>query len=386
MSRFSLVLLLALSPVPAFGIDADKLTKIDGAVTAAVGRNECPGAVVVVVHGDAVVFRKAYGHRALVPENVPMTLDTVFDMASLTKPIATGTSVMMLVEQGKLKFSDTVAKHWPAFAANGKDTVTIEHLLLHTSGLTADNAASDYHDGRAKARERIAALKLEAPAGTRFRYSDVGFIVLGDLVEKLGGTPVDAFAKKHVFAPLKMADTTFNPPAELKKRVAPTGKRKGEIILGAVHDPRAFSLDGVAGHAGLFSTADDVARYCRMLMRGGELDGVRVLSADTVRLFTAPHPVPAGMTKDGKLDERKLARSLGWDVDTSFSSPRGDGFKKGEGYGHTGFTGTSVWIDPPSKTAVIILANRVHPDDKGNMTPLRKEVATIVAEALRVAK
>jgi CubicO group peptidase (beta-lactamase class C family) len=372
---------LALCAFVAPAIDADKLAKIDGAVAAAIGRNECPGAVVVVVHGDAVVFRKAYGHRAVQPAKVPMTLDTVFDMASLTKPIATGTSVMRLVEDGKLKFSDTVAKHWPAFAANGKEMVTIEHLLLHTSGLTADNAAADYHDGRAKAMERIAALKLEAPAGTRFRYSDVGFIVLGDLVEKLGGAPVDAFAKKHVFDPLKMTDTTFNPPADLTKRVAPTGKRKGEIILGHVHDPRAFSLDGVAGHAGLFSTADDVARYSRMLLRGGELDGVRVLSADTVKLFTAAHVVPAGM-KDGKLDEKKLARSLGWDVDTSFSAPRGDGFKKGEGYGHTGFTGTSVWIDPASKTAVIILANRVHPDDKGNMTPLRKEVATIVAGAV----
>lgn len=382
MTRFAL-LLVALAPTPAFGIDTDKLAKIDGAVTAAIGRNECPGAVVVVVHGDAVVFRKAYGHRAVQPADVPMTVDTVFDMASLTKPIATGTSVMMLVEQGKLKFSDTVAKHWPAFAANGKDVVTIEQLLLHTSGLTADNAAADYHDGRAKAMERIAALKLEVPAGTRFRYSDVGFIVLGDLVEKLGGAPVDVYAKKHIFGPLKMTDTTFNPPAELQKRVAPTGKRKGEVIRGTVHDPRAFSLDGVAGHAGLFSTADDVARYCRMLMRGGELDGVRILSADTVKRFTAPHTVPAGLTKDGKVDEKKLARSLGWDVDTSFSSPRGDAFKKGDGYGHTGFTGTSVWVDPASRTVVIILANRVHPDDKGNMTPLRKEVATIVAGAIK---
>ncbi|HUR52496.1 MAG TPA: serine hydrolase, partial [Gemmataceae bacterium] len=251
------------------------------------------------------------------------------------------------------------------------------------SGLTADNAAADYADGREKAMERIAALKLEAPAGTRFRYSDVGFIVLGHLVEKLGGLSVDQFAKKHVFAPLKMTDTTFNPPAELKKRVAPTGKRKGEIILGEVHDPRAHYLSGVAGHAGLFSTADDVARYCRMLMRGGELDGTRVFAEGVVDVFTKPHTVPAGMTKDGKLDERKLARSLGWDVDTSFSSPRGDGFKKGEGYGHTGFTGTSVWVDPASKTAVIILANRVHPDDKGNMTPLRREVATIVAGAVK---
>ena len=374
--------LLALYTLAAPAIDTDALAKIDGAVAAAIARNDCPGAVVVVVHADEVVFRKAYGSRALLPAKVPMTTDTVFDMASLTKPIATGTSVMLLAERGKLKFSDPVAKHWPAFAANGKEGVTLEHLLLHTSGLTADNAAADYADGRAKAMERIAALKLEAPAGTRFRYSDVGFIVLGDLVEKLGGVPVDQFAKKHVFEPLKMSDTMFNPPADVTKRVAPTGKRKGEIILGEVHDPRAHHLGGVAGHAGLFASADDVARYCRMLLRGGELDGVRVLSAVTVKLFTAAHAVPAGLTKDGKTDERKLARSLGWDVDTSFSAPRGDGFKKGDGYGHTGFTGTSVWIDPASRTAVIILANRVHPDDKGNMARLRGEVGTIVADAI----
>src|SRR5262249_22053814 len=145
------------------------------------------------------------------PERVPMTADTVFDMASLTKPVATATSVMILVEQGKLRVSDPVAKHWPAFAANGKEAVTVEHLLLHTSGLTADNAIADYADGREKALERVAALKLEAPPGTRFRYSDVGFIVLGHLVEKLGGMPVDQFAKKHVFGPLEMADTGYRP-------------------------------------------------------------------------------------------------------------------------------------------------------------------------------
>jgi CubicO group peptidase (beta-lactamase class C family) len=373
---------LALCTLHAPALDAEKLAKIDAAVAAAVARNDCPGAVVVVVHRDAVVYRKAFGHRAVKPAKVPMTPDTVFDVASLTKPVATGTSVMILAEQGKLALSDPVAKHWPAFAANGKGDVTVEHLLLHTSGLTADNPIGDYADGREKALGRIAALKLEAPAGTRFRYSDVGFIVLGELVEKLGGLPADQFARKHVFDPLKMSDTGFTPSAEQKPRVAPTGLRKGGVILGEVHDPRAHLMGGVAGHAGLFGTADDLARYCRMLLRGGELDGVRVLSEETVKAFTDPHPVPAGPTKDGKPDDRKLARSRGWDVDTSFSAPRGEGFKRGEGFGHTGFTGTSVWIDPPSRTAVIVLSHRVHPDDKGNVTQLRREVATIVASAV----
>src|SRR5262249_50523712 len=266
-------------------IDSEKLAKIDAAVEAALKRNDCPGAVVLVVHADEVVFRKAYGLRAVEPEKVPMTPDAVFDMASLTKPVATATSIMILAEQGKLAFSDPVAKHWPAFAANGKESVTIEHCLLHVSGLTADNDVKDYADGREKALERVAALKLEVPPGTRFKYSDVGFIVLGELVEKIGGLPVAQFAKKQMFDPLKPAGPGLKPGEPPFARVAPTGKRDGKIILGAVHDPRSYAMGGIAGHAGLFSTADDLARYCRMLLRGGELDGVRILKPDTVKWF-----------------------------------------------------------------------------------------------------
>jgi CubicO group peptidase (beta-lactamase class C family) len=381
MPRFAVVLaalLFTSVAVRADGIDKTQLAMIDTAVDAALKRDDCPGAVVFVVHDDEIVFRKAYGSRALKPEKAAMALDTVFDMASLTKPVATGTSAMLLIEQGKLKLDDLVSKHWPAFAANGKDKVTVAQLLLHTSGLIADNPIADYADGRAKSLERIANLKLEAPAGTRFRYSDVNFIVLGELVERIGGMPLDGFANKHVFEPLKMGDTGFNPSVELKKRVAPTGLREMKTILGEVHDPRSFRMGGVAGHAGLFSSADDMARYCRMLLRGGELDGTRLLAEKTVKLFTEPHEVPV-MTKNG---DGKGFRSFGWDVDTSFSAPRGDLFKKGEGFGHTGFTGTSVWIDPGAKTAVIVLTNRVHPDDKGNVTQLRREIGTIVAKVV----
>jgi serine-type D-Ala-D-Ala carboxypeptidase len=341
-------------------------------------RNDCPGAVVLIVHNDDVAFRKAYGSRAVKPEKAAMTPDAVFDMASLTKPVATGTSMMLLIERGKVKPGDPVARYWPAFAANGKDTVTVEHLLLHTSGLIADNPIADYADGRAKAIERIANLRLLDAPGTRFRYSDVNFIVLGELVERLGGMPLDEYAKKHVFEPLKMTDTGFNPSKGLLKRVAPTGLRDMQTIQGRVHDPRSFRMGGVAGHAGLFSTADDMARYCRMLLSGGKLDGTRVLAEKTVKLFTKPHSVPI-VTKGKDVNG---ARTYGWDVDTSYSSPRGELFKKGDGFGHTGFTGTSAWIDPGSKTAVIILTNRVHPDDKGNVTQLRREIGTIVARAV----
>lgn len=382
LSVFGVSYLPRSNTVQAGEIDQSKLNVIDDLVAAAIKRGDCPGAVVLVIHADEVVFRKAYGLRATKPEPVPMTLDTVFDLASLTKPIATATSAMLLIEQGKLSPDDLVSKYWPAFAANGKDKVTIAHLLLHISGLTADNAVSDYADGKAKALERIAAIKLEAPPGTRFKYSDVGFIVLGEVVEKITEMPLDAFAKKNVFDPLKMPDTTFLPGEALRKRIAPTGLRDSKIILGEVHDPRSFKLGGVAGHAGLFASADDVARYCRMLLRGGELDGTRVLAEKTVKLFTEPHALPGPAGKDGTLS--KLARAYGWDVNTSYSAQRGELFTRGEGFGHTGFTGTSIWVDPGTKTAVIILTNRVHPDDKGNATQLRREIGTAVARAVGV--
>ena len=373
------VLCFSVGNACAADFDATKLSAIDDSVAAALKRGDCPGAVVVVVHDDEVVFRKAYGFRAVKPKEVTMTADTIFDLASLTKPIATATCVMLLIKEGKLKPSDLVSKHWPAFAANEKDKVTVEHLLLHTSGLTADNTIADYANGKAKAMERIAALKLEAPPGTRFRYSDVGFIVLGELVERVSETPLDAFAKKHIFDPLKMTDTAFNPGETLKKRVAPTGLRDGAIILGEVHDPRAFKLDGIAGHAGLFATADDLARFCRMLLRGGELDGTRIFSEKTVKLFTEPHTIMGPANKDGTTP--KLVRSFGWDIDTGYSGQRGELFTKGEGFGHTGFTGTSIWLDPGTKTAVIVLTARVHPDDKGNVLQLRREIGTIAAKA-----
>ncbi len=377
---FPLLTALAFAPLaPAAPPD---FTPVDAAVEAAINRGDCPGAVVVVVHGDAVAFRKAYGLRAKVPADVPMTPDAVFDLASLTKPLATATAAWVLVERGTLKLSDPVAKHWPAFGANGKDAVTVEQCLLHTSGLTADNPEADYRDGRDKALERVAALKLEAPPGTRFKYSDVGFIALGVVVEKVAGKPLDEFAAETVFAPLKMADTTYKPGDALRTRAAPTGKREGAVIVGAVHDPRAFGMGGVAGHAGLFGTADDLARYARMMLRGGELDGVRVLSADAVKRFTEPVTLPPTPPAKAGGPPRANVRSRGWDIDTSYSGQRGEAFAKGTGFGHTGFTGTSLWLDPASGIAVVVLTSRLHPDDKGNVSALRREVATAAAKAV----
>ncbi len=367
LAALGLLLATAL-PLVAADIDKERLGRIDAAVEAAIKRGDCPGAVVVVVHNDVVVYRKAFGKR---DADAAMTADTLFDMASVTKPVATATSVMILVEQGKLRLSDKVSKHWPEFAANGKGDVTVEQCLLHTTGLIADNAIKDYADGREKAFESIANLKLEAPAGTRFKYSDVGYLVLGELVARVGKSPLDEFARKNVFEPLTLTATGFTPAEPLRKSAAPTGKRDGTEIRGVVHDPRSFAVGGVAGHAGLFGTADDLARYCRMLLREGELDGARILSPLTVKLFTEGRAVPPS----GQ-------RSPGWDVDTGFTAQRGELFPAGDGFGHTGFTGTSVWVDPPSKTAVIILTNRTFISEKVSVTELRREVGTIVASAV----
>jgi uncharacterized protein YbbC (DUF1343 family)/CubicO group peptidase (beta-lactamase class C family) len=367
----TLTVLFLLPLVAAADVDRGRLNHIDDAAAAAIKRGDCPGVVVVVVHDDEVVFRKAYGSRSLQPAKVPMTVETVFDMASLTKPVATATSAFVLLEQGKLRVAEKVATYWPEFAANGKADVTVEHLMTHTSGLTADNAIGDYKDGKADALRRIAAVKLETESGTRFKYSDVGFIVLGELIERISGKHLDEFSRSNVFEPLGMPDTGFRPSDKFKVRIAPTAQRDGQWLVGKVHDPRSAAMGGVAGHAGLFSTADDLVRFARMLLHGGELDGKRVLSPLGVRLMTTPVPVPGGL------------RSRGWDVDTSFSAPRGELFPRGDGFGHTGFTGTSIWIDPPSKTAVIVLTNRVHISEKVQVTALRKEIANIVAGAVQ---
>lgn len=372
LSCVGLVLLLpglALAPVQA-AADPGRLARIDGAVQQALDRGELPGAVVLVVHQGQVVYRKAYGLRSKQPVATPMTPDTLFDLASLTKPVATATSVLLLVEQGKLRLSDRVSQHLPWFTGNGKERLTVEQLLVHTSGLIADNPLKDYLDGRDRALERIGQLTPLAEPEARFIYSDVNYIVLGELVRQLSGMPLDAFARQHIFAPLGMAETGFRPEGALKERAAPTEQREGRWMIGEVHDPRAYQLGGVAGHAGLFATADDLARYAQMLLGGGAYQGRRALSTPTVQLMTQPRPVPGGL------------RGLGWDIHTSFSSNRGELFPRGASFGHTGFTGTSLWIDPTSDTAVIFLSNRVHPDGKGNVTRLRGQVATLAAAAL----
>ncbi len=360
---------LALVRPEEAGMDAAKLARIDAAVEEGLQAKNMPGCVVAVGRQGRLVILKAYGYRQVLPERVAMTADTVFDLASLTKPVATATSVMILVERGKIRLDDRVLKHLPEFGRNGKEEITILQLLTHQSGLVADNPLDDYRDGPEKAWQRIAALKPVAKPGTKFIYSDVGYIVLGELVRRVSGNRLDEFSREHIYAPLGMTETGFLPPEGLRRRAAPTEKRDGNWICGEVHDPRAHRLGGVAGHAGLFSTAGDLAVYAQMMLGRGKCGGAGVLAPQTFDQMTKPHPVPGGL------------RGLGWDVRTGYSSNRGSAFSP-RAFGHGGFTGTVLWIDPGHELFVIFLSNRLHPDGKGTVNPLAGRIGTIAVEAI----
>jgi CubicO group peptidase (beta-lactamase class C family) len=360
-------------------IDPTKLAAIDAAIANALDEKKMPGCVVCIGRRGKIALLNAYGQRSLELTMEAMTIDTVFDLASLTKPIATATSAMILLEQGKLKLTEPVASYLPEFAVNGKEAVTIEQLCIHTSGLIPDNAIADYAGGPEKAIERVFALSLKTPAGERFAYSDMNFVVLAELIKKVSGQNVHEFSQQHIFQPLGMKETTYLPGEELRKRTAPTEKRDDVWMRGEVHDPRAYKLGGIAGHAGLFSTAEDLAIYASAMLGRGEYGGVRIMKEETWQEMTRPRKVP-GRNNDGKAYDG--LRGLGWDVRTGYSSNRGEGMSD-SAFGHGGFTGTGIWIDPANDLFVIFLSNRVHPNGKGNVNPLIGRIGTIAVEALK---
>ncbi|MEQ9651664.1 MAG: serine hydrolase domain-containing protein, partial [Sandaracinaceae bacterium] len=270
--------------------------EIDAAVWRTVDAGGAPGAVVVIGRADGVLFQRAYGRRALEPTPQPMTLDTVFDLASLTKAVATASSIWTLFERGRLSLDTPVVEHVPGV----EPRVTVRHLLLHTSGLPAVNPLRDYEGTREEAIAAIAGLPLEHPPGARVRYSDLGYVLLGEVVAAVSGRALDEYAREAVFEPMGMAETRFSPPEAWRARIAPTERaerRGGVLIHGVVHDPRAWRLGGVSGNAGLFSTAADLTRFAR-----GLLGGEHVLSPESLSAMTEPHRLPGG------------ARALGWDV------------------------------------------------------------------------
>ena len=366
LSVIAVGLIAAFSCGLSSGQDTSRdIDQIESIVRRGIADGEMPGAVVVVADRHRVLYQQAFGDRQVEPTVEPMTIDTVFDLASLTKPIATATSVMRLVQEGKLDVNQSVAHYLPEFAAQGKESITVGDLLLHVGGLIPDNALSDYEDGPEAAWERICDLKPIAARGEKFAYSDVGFIVLGKLVERVSGTALDRFAADAIFRPLGMLETMFNPDDDLRARAAPTEQRDGQWIKGEVHDPRAHLLGGVAGHAGLFSTAGDLVRYGQAMLAADDHDSATVLDRPTLLLMTKPRNVPRG------------TRTYGWDHRSPYSSNRGDRLSEAA-FGHGGFTGTVMWIDPEKERVFIFLSNRLHPDGKGSINNLAGEIATVV--------
>ena len=362
-------------------LDRSRLSRIDELVQEAIRRRELPGAVVVVGHGEEIVYQKAFGNRAVEPATEVMTLNTIFDLASLTKVVATTTSIMILVEEGRIRLADRVASYIPSFARSGKAEITIRDLLTHTSGLRPDLDLADSWTGYDTAIARATEEVPTAAPGERVVYSDINFFLLGDIVSRVSGMTLDRFAQSRIFEPLGMHDTMFRPSSSLVSRIAPTepcthdgwscGDPGATMLRGEVHDPTARRMGGVAGHAGLFSTAADLTIFCRMLLSGGTVSGSRILAPLTIARMTAPATPARLMSR----------RGLGWDIDSSFSSNRGDLLPLGS-FGHTGFTGTSLWIDPLTRTFIIFLSSRLHPDGRGDVVDLRARVATVAAAAI----
>ena len=342
---------------------------IDRAVEEEIRAGHLPGAVVLLGERDRVVYRRAFGARALQPVRLPMTADTIFDLASLTKVLATTTAVMQLIEAGRIALDDRLSRHWPAFGRNGKAGITVRQLLTHTSGLRPDLDLAHPWSGSAAALARIEDERPCAAPGTRFIYSDINFIALGELVGRLGGEPLDRYAARHIFGPLGMRDTYFRPPPSARARIAPTDVQARVLRWGEVQDPTAHRMHGVAGHAGLFGTADDLARFAQMLLDGGMRHGQRILSPASVRRMTLPERLPGG-----------VRRGLGWDIASAFAGDQDRAFGLAS-FGHTGYSGTSLWIDPEHGRYLIILTSRLHPDGRGDVRPLRRRLAALMAGA-----
>lgn len=355
----------------------------------AIDEHKIPGAVVVIGHNEHVAFRRAYGSRALEPAREPMTMDTIFDMASLTKPLITALAVMQLVQRGKIGVDEPVAKYLPGFAANGKGNITIRDLLTHYSGLPPDLPLNVPWDGKGGAYRMAFAIAPAGPPGVKFVYSDINYVVLGALVEHLSGLPLDVYAQRYIIQPLGLHHTRFVPPVSWKPLIAPTQWEHGDsasgipgqptgpgdiMLRGLVHDPTSRRMGGVAGHAGLFSCGDDLAIYAQNL-----LDRL----AGRPSRFPLSRRVLAMMTRPEQPAGGKAERGFGWDIHSPYSGNRGHIFPVGS-FGHTGFTGTSLWIDPKSDTYVIILTNAVHPNGPTGIMALRSGVADAAARALRL--
>ena len=338
--------------------------RIDNIVEEEIDKGSFPGAVVLVGKQDDILYWKAFGNEVVEPYEEPMGRNTVFDLASLTKPIATATSIMVLKDRKEIDLDDNAGKYLPDFACNGKEQVRIKHLLTHTSGLPAYTNAAELEEQFGnpcpeKVIEKICGFEAVNKPGEKFRYSCLGYITLAKIVETISGKNIDDFSRENIFIPLGMKNTTYNPPACGFKDIAATQIVEKKLLRGTVHDPLAKLMAGISGNAGLFSNAYDLSIYCRMLLNGGIGDGRRVLSSEAVAMLT---------------NAQIHGRAFGFDVNSSYSWVKGS-YASEKAFCHTGYTGTSIVCDPVSQVFVIILTNRAHPDDKGATKSVRVKVA-----------
>lgn len=368
---FPILIALAIA-MPAHAFKPDKLAELDRTIEAAIADGRIPGAI-LHIEAKGHVHEKIHGHRALLPKPEPMTADTIFDAASLTKVIATAPSILILLERGDLKLDQTVTSVIPEFTGHGKETITIQQLLTHTSGLLSGIPKTELPgDGYETNLKWVYACQPKTTPGAQMIYSDLNFLLLAEVIRRVTGEKLDTFAKREIWTPLGMTETTHNPAKSLQKRIAPTEKQGAEFLRGVVHDPTCRRMGGVSGNSGVFTTCADLSRYARMMLNQGELGGVRAFKESAIQKMTKPQ-IPRG-TAGGQ-------RGLGWDIDTWLSeSPRGARFAKGKSYGHTGYTGCSMWIDPAREMFVILMTSRLHPDG-GDVRQLRHDVATLAAEA-----
>ncbi|MCL2877320.1 MAG: beta-lactamase family protein [Acidobacteria bacterium] len=369
------------------GFSSSGLQNIEAAVEASIKDGELPGAVVLAARQGKIAYLKAFGNRAIKPGPEPMTTDTIFDIASMTKVVATTPAIMQLVDNGSLRLGDPVKRYLPKFTGGGKDDITVSQLLTHYSGLRPGFDPSREWFGHAAALEELWKEKVSGTPGKSFAYSDLNFIVLAELVRAVSGKALDVYAREHIFLPLGMTETAFQPPADWTARIAPTEMRQNaqqmmkgikpaeyKMLRGEVHDITVWKMGGVSGQAGVFSSARDLAIYAQTLLNRGVFynseGGERLLSEASVAAMTSPQSPPQAAN----------IRGYGWDINSEYSSPLGDLFSGG--FGHTGFTGTSIWIHPPSDSFVIILSNRVHPSGGKNINHLRGVIANIVAASI----
>ena len=368
-------------------LSEDKLAKADSAILDAISRKEIPGAVLGIVRHGCMAYKKAYGCRQVYPTIEPMTTETIFDMASCSKSMSTAISVMQLCENGMLRLTDPVANYIPDFC-NWKDgegntaTIRIQHLLTHTSGLPAyasvESLKKKYGAPNPEGLlEHICQVKRQFKPGTDFQYSCLNYIVLQNIIQKCTGQSLRDYAREHIFLPLGMQHTFYLPIGEDHSRwtnlIAPTTRQDdGSVLRGQVHDPLARIMNGgISGNAGVFSTVDDIALLCATLQNGGRWKGTRILSEQTVlTMRTVPEWA------------KEFGRTYGWDVSSPYASCNGE-LLSSETYGHTGYTGTSIVIDPVNDISIILLVNAVHPiDGPSRMVRLRSLISNIVASAL----